>query len=172
MSTEEKTNRSSALSPEQVAEGNTAMTNAINSAVAAAVAAALAGIGPIIKDLALTPEKMREFNKPYVDPAKKARTDREAAMWREDIETNRKQIQDNQDHCPHEYENNKTSINLDQNFPDRQPRGLCVQCHALIYPREWRIGPPDAENPRGKPYLFGPHKDYNKVMQIVRRGGR
>ena len=171
MATEEKSNRSSAFTTEQLGEINVAMSLAIKDAVAGAVAAAMAGLAPILKEVALTPEKLREINKPYVDPAKIARNERETELWREDIEAQRAQMQATQDNCLHTYDNGLTSIQLEHNFPDRQPRGLCVQCHALIYPREWRIGAPTKANPRGTPYLFGPHKDYGKVMQLAAKKG-
>lgn len=158
-------NRSSAFTPEQLA--------VINTQTAALVKEAVAGIfeslGPIFEKIAITPEKLREANKPYVDPAKAARELREMLIWKEDESENRRRLQEAQDNCPHIDQNGRSSIQLVHNFFDRQPRGLCVKCLALIHPKEWRIGAPDAKNPRGKPYLAEPHKNYNIVMQLESR---
>ena len=61
----------------------------------------------------------------------------------------------------------QTSVRLIRNYPDRQARGICVLCQALIYPKSWFVLAPDAEHPRGKPVLMGPHKDYAIVQQII-----
>jgi hypothetical protein len=165
MTTEHETNRSSALSPEQL--------GAINMATAAAVKEAIAGMAaffsPMIEKMAITPEKLREANKPYVDPKKAAREERETKLWRQDIEDNRRNLQSAQDNCLHEDDNQRTSIRLIRNFPDRQVRGVCVKCQAIIHPKEWRIGAPNDANPRGVAYLVEPHKDYLKVRQLLAR---
>lgn len=154
-------NRSSALTPELI--------GAINMATSASIKETMAALMPMFERIAITPEKLREANKPYVDPAKTARNKREMKLWRQDIEDQRGALQANQDACMHADENQKSSINLIHNFPDRQPRGICTLCQALIHPKEWRTGAPDDENPRGKPYLVEPHKDYRTVLMIQAR---
>jgi len=165
MSIEHEANRSSALTPEQL--------GAINMATAAAVKEAIAGMAaffaPMMQSMAITPEKLREANKPYVDPKKKEREDREQGLWRQDIEDNRRLTQNMQDNCIHEDDNQRTAIRLDRNFPDRQARGICMKCLAIIHPKEWRIGAPDKDNPRGVAYMVEPHKDYGKVRMLMSR---
>lgn len=158
-------NRSSAMSPEQVAQTN-AM---VSAAVAEAVRSMFTSFAPMLEKLAITPEKLREANKPYVDPAKAARELREMLLWKEDEAENRRKLQEYQDNCPHIDQNGRSSITLVHNFPDRQPRGLCTKCQALIHPREWRIAAPDAKHPRGNAYLTEAHKNYNIVMQLEAR---
>jgi hypothetical protein len=162
---DQESNRSSALTPEQLGQMNVQAAAMIKEAVTAV----FASLAPALASMALTPEKLREMNKPYVDPAREARDARETLLWRQDMETQRQQTQAHQDNCLHIDDNQRSSIRIIRNCPDRQPRGICVHCLALITPKEWRIGPPDAENPRGRAYLAEPHKNYQTVLQIAAR---
>ena len=76
----ETQNRSSALTPEQLAAQNAAMTAAVREAVASV----MVGLLPALKEMAITPEKLREANKPYVDPAKVLREQRESLKSKAD----------------------------------------------------------------------------------------
>jgi len=171
MSTEQpKENRSFAPSPEALG-AQTAMAAAdVKGLVAAAVKEAVAGVfsqlGPLLESMAITPEKLREANKPYKDPAVIARELREMLIWKEDEAEARRQTEERQNACPHIDNNGRSSVQLVHNFPDRQPRGICAKCHAYIHPREWRIGAPDAKHPRGVPFLVEPHRHYQIVMQL------
>src|SRR6267142_204511 len=80
-----KDNRSSALTPEQLGE----MNQITSAAVKEAVEGVFRNLGPLLEKLAITPEKLREANKPYVDPAKIARQAREMALWRADMDEQR-----------------------------------------------------------------------------------
>jgi hypothetical protein len=165
MPTEHDNNRSSALSPEALA--------VINSTTAAAVSeamkAALGMLAPIIEKLALTPEKLREANRPYEDPKKILREQRESAKSKLDEAEIQKATAARQAACTHFYSNGTSSVNLCHNMPDRQPRGVCVTCGDWIHPREWRIGAPTEEYPRGKAYIVDAHKDYKIVMNLEAR---
>lgn len=170
MGTDPQANRSSAPTPEELGAKNVAANAETNALVAAAVKEAIAGVfaqlGPILKDMAITPDKLREANKPYKDPAQVAREIREMTIWKEDEAENRRLTRMRQDACLHIDDNGRSSIQVMHNYPDRQPRGICAHCQDLIHPREWRIGAPDAKHPRGVPYLVEPHKDYRTVMQL------
>lgn len=155
-------NRSSALSPEAIA----AINSATQAAVQSAVAAVFQSLGPMLKDMAITPEKLREANRPYVDPEKIKRELRESMKSKQDEEELRQLTRARRDACPHLDKNGRSSINLVHNMPDHQPRGICVICADWIHPREWQIGPADEKNPRGKAHLVEPHKDYRVVMQL------
>jgi hypothetical protein len=159
---EHDNNRSSALSPEALAAINTATAKAVQEAVSAV----FASLGPVLKDMAITPEKLREANKPYEDPAKLARELRESLKSKADEAEIQRITLARRAACPHVDKNGRSSINLVHNQPDHQPRGICVVCHDWIHPREWRIGAPDEQNPRGKAYLVEPHKDYRIVLQL------
>lgn len=165
MNPEAKDNRSSALTPEQLGAMNEITSAAVNEAVKGVFSA----LGPLLEKMAITPEKLREANRPYEDPAKVARQVREMALWRADMDEQREKNQEYKDNCLHQDDNQRSSIRLIRNFPDRQPRGVCVKCHDLIHPKEWRIGPPDAKNPRGKAYLADAHKNYLTVLQLAAR---
>jgi hypothetical protein len=160
-------NRSSAPTPESLG-AHTAQSAAL---VNETIAAVFAHLGPMLEKMAITPEKLREANKPYVDPAKIARDLRETQIWRADMEDQRKQTQAYQDQCLHQDDNQRSAIRPIRNFPDRQPRGICMKCHALIHPKQWVIGSPDEKNPRGRAYLQDAHKDYLQVLQVVAKEG-
>lgn len=158
MASDPDNNRSSALSPESIA--------AINEATRSAVQAVFASLAPVLKDMALTPEKLREANKPYTDPEKLKRELRESMKSKQDEEELRQLTKARRDACPHLDKNGRSSINIVHNQPDHQPRGICVLCGDWIHPKEWRIGAPTDEFPRGRAYLVEPHKDYRIVMQL------
>jgi hypothetical protein len=155
-------NRSSALSPEAIAMINTATAKAVQEAVTAV----FQSLAPVLKDMAITPEKLREANKPYEDPAKVAREKRESLKSKQDEAEIVRVTLARRAQCPHLDKNGRSSISLVHNQPDHQARGICVVCHDWIFPREWRIGPPDEENPRGKAYIVDQHKDYKIVLQL------
>lgn len=158
-----KENRSSAFSPEQLA----AVTQMTSAAVRETVAEIFKSLGPALAGMALTPEKIQALTKPYVDPAKEARSKREMLLWKQEEEARIKSEREAKDNCRHLDKRGQTSIRLIRNFPDRNPRGICMHCHDLIHPREWRIGTPDEKNPRGRAYLVDQHKDYMTVVHIA-----
>ena len=165
MATEHDNNRSSALSPEALAMIN----STIAAAVKEAMAAAMGMLGPIIEKIAITPDKLREANRPYEDPKKVLREARESAKSKMDEQEIAKATAARQAACNHTYTNGISSINLCHNMPDRQPRGVCVTCGAWIHPREWRIGAPTEEYPRGKAYIVDAHRDYRIVQNLESR---
>ena len=166
MPTDHDNNRSSAPTPEQIA-----LTNSLVKACGAreAVTAVFASLKPVLQDMALTPEKLREANRPYEDPKKAARELRESLKSKQDEAQIQKDVAARRARCTHSYVNGVSAVNCVHNFFDNQPRGVCMICMDWITPREWRIGPPDAENPRGKPFLAPAHPAYLTVLQIDAR---
>lgn len=163
MGTDPTNNRSSAMTPEQLAQA-TEMARAL---VTETLKEVMAGLTPVFQNMALTPEKIQALTKPYEDPAKAARQKREMMLFKQDEETRITQERANKDACRHLDVRGQSSIRLIRNFPDRRPRGICVLCHDLITPKEWRIGPPTDKEPRGVAYLAEPHKDYMTVVHIA-----
>jgi hypothetical protein len=165
MGHENENNRSTALTPELLAT--------INAATSAAVKEAVSGIfsnlAPLLKDMAVTPEKLREGMRPYVDPDKERREIREKMKFRQDEEDKERQDRARQDNCLHRDQNGRSSIQVVHNFFDRQPRGICALCGDWIHPKEWRIGKPTEEHPRGAPYCVEPHKNYQTVRELDSR---
>lgn len=162
MGNDSDNNRSSALSPEALAAINTATAHAVQEAVTAV----FTQLGPVLKDMAITPEKLREANRPYQDPAKLLRELRESQKSKADEAEIAKNLAARRAACPHLDKNGRSSICLVHNQPDHQPRGVCVVCGDWIHPKEWRIGAPTDTEPRGHAYLVEPHKDYRTVMQL------
>lgn len=160
--TDPDNNRSSALSAEAIG----AINMATQAAVQSTIEALMKGLIPVFKDMAITPEKLREANRPYEDPKKKLREERESAKSKQDEKELQELTAARRANCPHLDKNGRSSIDLVHNMPDHQPRGVCVVCGDWIHPREWRIGASDSQNPRGRAYLVEPHKDYRVVLQL------
>ena len=165
MGNEHENNRSSALTPEQLAVINTSTAKAVQEAVSAV----LQGLLPAFQGMALTPEKLRAAMTPLEDPkehAKFLREQRESLKSKQDEAEIKKQNDARKAACQHLDKNGRSSINLVHNQPDHQPRGICVVCGDWIHPREWRFAAPTDEHPRGVAHLVEPHKDYRTVLQL------
>jgi len=93
-----------------------------------------AEFAPVFKDLAVTPEKLREANRPYVAPEVIARQQREQADWRAQEEQNQKTREQLQKNCTHKDEQGRWAIRLQHNFHDLAPRGVCPHCLINIWP--------------------------------------
>jgi hypothetical protein len=163
MGHENENNRSSAMTPELIAM--------ITASTSAAVKEAMAGVavlmGSMVKDLALTPEKLREANKPYVDPAVAHRALREKMKFKQEEIDNAAARRKAREMCPHKYKNGLASIGVVRNFPGNVPRGICVQCHEWFYPREWRISAPTDEHPEGVAAVVDMHPKYQLVWDAI-----
>ena len=123
-------------------------------------------LAPVLQSIALTPEKIREANKPYVDPAAIARELREREKTRKDTEEGRARTRAQQENCPHLDKNGKWAINLQHNFPDHKPRGMCPLCFIYIEPAHWDLHPPTPEFPDGEPYVIPEHRLYHIVRTL------
>lgn len=139
----------------------------VSQMITAAVREVFTQMAPVLESIALTPAKLREASKPYIDPAKVAREAREKAMMREDLELAARQKAEFQARCSHKDANGRWSVSTVHNYPDRQTRGVCVRCHRFFQPRHWEIGAPDAQNPRGKPVLVKEDSDYARMMADI-----
>jgi hypothetical protein len=70
--------------------------------------------------------------------------------------------------CPHKYSRNgNPAIAVVRNFPDRQPRGVCMLCQEWFYPREWRIDYPTEDNPNGEAKIISAHPKYQLVWDVI-----
>jgi hypothetical protein len=157
--------------PEAQGYQNEAMNSAVKEAVAMAVAEAVksvfAGLAPVFQDMKLTPEKMNELKKPFVDPKIASREERENKNSRAQEAEQRAAEQFRKDHCPHLDKSNNLALGLLRNFHDRNPRGVCMLCNDLIHPKEWRIGAPDPVTGETTAYLHPEHKDYGLVRRAI-----
>lgn len=147
---------------------NPAAQGAINALITNAVREVFLAMAPTLQSIALTPEKLAEAEKlrRAPDPAVVAREARERALMRQDLaeaEQRKLQIQAN---CTHKDANQKWSISLVHNYPDRQTRGICTHCFKWFEPMHWEIGAPDDKNPRGKAILVKESPDYHVVREI------
>lgn len=179
--------RTTSFSPEQSGVMNDAIRKMVQEAVGASVSAAVtqvfAQLAPVLKDMALTPEKINEMKKPYIDPTWEARKKRETAEWKRQIDASQAEDRARKNACFHKDKNGRTSICLVHNHPDRQPRGVCVICSDWIHPAEWRIASSEEEALRlaggnqkrvraeyvGGPrraYLVDAHKNYDQVLGL------
>lgn len=162
MSNENLNNRSTALTPELLA--------VINASISAAVKEAMAGVGTIaeaIKATAITPEQLREANKPYVDPDKERRRVREKMKFKADELQQEKDKREFRDKCSHKYKTGLAAVAVVRNFPDRNPRGICMLCHEWFHPKEWRIDNPTETEPNGTAHIVDMHPKYQLVWDAI-----
>jgi hypothetical protein len=145
----------------------------VSASISEAVKGLFAQMGPILQSIALTPEKLMQAEqlRRAPDPAKVVREAREKRLMREEQEENRQNLLRNQALCPHRYPTGATSINGVRNYPDRQPRGICVLCQKVFEPRRWVIGAPDQDNPRGKAYIADADPQYGLVLEALASKG-
>jgi hypothetical protein len=155
MSNENLNNRSTAMTPELMASVNAA----INDGVRNAFAEAISQLAPLLRDI----------NKPYVDPAKQNRELREKMKFKQEEIEGEKAKRLTRDNCSHRDKNNRPSIGVVRNYPDRQPRGVCVQCQDWFYPREWRFDTPTEAEPYGTPHIVPAHPKYEIVKEAIRQ---
>lgn len=152
----------SVLNPESLAY--------INATIKATVTELFSSMAPVLQSLALTPEKMAELSRlqnlpsPEAAAAKK-REIRERKLFAEDEAEAKANEARNQANCAHRYPTGASACALIRNYPDRQPRAICNFCHRLFSPREWRIGAPDENNPRGRAFIADADPQYDTIVR-------
>lgn len=164
-------NRSTAPTPEVMANINDMIKAAVDQALASAKAergVTAAELAAVVKELALTPEKIAELKKPYEDPAVARRKLREQLAFKEDEKETIRTQQEQKNRCSHKHKGlGLFAISFVNNFLDRQTRGVCMKCGEWFNPPEWRMGAPDAKNPKGKPYVEPRHPKWDSVMKVA-----
>jgi len=160
---ENHANRSTAPTPDVLAS-KLAENRALVQEVVTSI---FAQLGPYFKDMAITPEKLREGMRPYVDPNVERRQIREKMKFKKEEADNAKEQRRQKDNCSHHYKNGLLAIALVNNFHDRQTRGICMKCHDWIHPREWRFDNPTEENPYGVQHVVEAHKNYHLVVEAA-----
>lgn len=99
-------------------------------------------VGPLVAELALTPDKIQALKTPFVDPSAAQREQREKSLQRAD-EAERLAAQDaRKKACYHKYPTGQPSISATNNFPDRAPRFVCMICGQIEHPAQWVIDAP------------------------------
>lgn len=96
-----------------------------------------AEFGPILQSIALTPEKLREANKPYIAPEELARKNHERKEFAKAEEQRNEGIRRSRLSCKHKDDNGKYVIGISHNFHDGLPRGVCPRCGITIEPAHW-----------------------------------
>ena len=120
-------------------------------------------LGPVFRGMQISPEKLaeafKEANKPYEDPAKIASELRQRQKTRKDFLEARAMTEARQKACPHKDKNDKNALNLQHNFPDNMPRGLCPMCLVVIEPAHWDV------RADGTTFIVPENPLYNMVRQ-------
>ena len=99
-------------------------------------------VGPLVKEMALTPEKIQALKSPFVDPAVAEREKRERSLQRADEAERLAGQEARRKSCYHHYPNGAWSISATHNFPDRAPRFVCMICGQIEHPAQWVIDAP------------------------------
>ena len=144
------------------------MNQAISASVAEAVKSIFENLAPMMKEMALTPEKIKQIQTRTPTKAEELRDlreKRESAKSKADEEQLRRETAKFRANCGHRYPNNTEALNLVHNYPDRQPRAVCVLCGDIVHPREWTIEAPDKDG-RENAKIRDAHKDYLRVIAI------
>lgn len=108
---------------------------------------------------------LREANKPYVDPASVEREKRERARTSREYHEAKKRMEAMQAKCPHKDKNDKNALNIQHNFPDAMPRGICPLCTKIIHPAHWEIAAPTVDHPEGKAFIVPEDPQYHLVLE-------
>jgi hypothetical protein len=145
----------------------------INANTAAMVRELFTQLAPLLKDISLSPEKLKLMEDlrraPSEDQEKAAaRSKREKALMVAEQNENAKNLANRQAGCNHRYKTGALSLGIVRNYPDRQPRGVCMVCSLWLSPREWKIGPASEEWPRGKEYIADAHPQYSLVLEAIK----
>jgi hypothetical protein len=130
-----------AMSPEMLAYTNSTIRAAISDAISGVLSQVLP---PIISELKKPSEKDRlamEERAAFLE-----RMRREKAQGFEQDKINRANLKAQQEACQHLDKNNNESIALSHNYPDRLPRGICVQCRQMIEPKHYELAVPGLNN--------------------------
>jgi hypothetical protein len=115
-----------------------------NSTVKAAIAEVFAQLMPMFERMKQpTPKEKAEQD--AID-AYMARSKREKQQGFEQDAQNRANLAKLQADCSHTDQNNRSAISLNHNFPDRLPRGICVQCRLMIAPAHYELAVPGLDN--------------------------
>ncbi len=126
-------------------------------------------MAPILQSVALTPEKLREANRPYEDPLVLARELHEQQQWRkqeEEKEANKRALQAS---CTHKDRNQKWNISLQHNYHDYLPRGICKICGLFIHPAYWDYRPvtdPVTHSVKDTAFIVKEHPLYHIVREL------
>jgi hypothetical protein len=147
-----------------------------NKLISEAIKGVFAQLGPVFESIALTPEKIAQAEKIRRAPtdseiAALAREQRERKLTQQEAADNRKNLLRNQANCPHKYPTGQWAVGVIRNYPDRRERFVCMLCQSLFEPSRWVIGPPDADNPRGKAYIEKEHPQYQLVREVLASKG-
>jgi hypothetical protein len=144
-----------------------------NNLINEAIKGVFAQLGPLLESVALTPEKLAQAEalRRAPDPALVARELRERKLMQQEQEENHQNLLRNQASCPHRYPTGQWAVNPVRNYPDRRERFICSLCQSFFQPKRWEIGPPDAENPRGRAFIADEHPQYKLVREVLAQKG-
>lgn len=123
---------------------------------------------PLMQSMALTPDKLREANKPWEDPAALARKNHEQENWRRQETDKTAAFKQRQTQCTHKDRNGLYAISLQHNFHDNMPRGICLKCELYIHPTYWDYRPVTAKDGTitEKALVVPAHPLYHIVQEI------
>lgn len=130
-----------AMSPEMLAYTNSTIKAAISDAISSVLSQVLPPIITELKKPSETDRLAMEERAAFLERMK-----REKKQGFEQDQINRANLKAQQKGCAHLDKNEKEAIALTHNYPDRLPRGICVQCRLLIEPKHYELAVPGLNN--------------------------
>jgi hypothetical protein len=148
-----------------------ASVGTVNDVVREAVRSLFAEFAPILKDLALSPEKIKLMEDLRRAPtpeqeAFKARMKREKLATIAEQQQNARNLAAAQAACKHKHKTGASAIQVVMNQLDQRPRGICAKCQIWLHPAEWRVAAPTAANPSGE-YIHPAHPLFHLVLDAI-----
>lgn len=150
----------------------------VSAAVAEAVAEAVKGMAPMMLEISkasrLTRDELVTLSGRDVEKEKAFadRLLRERTEWKNqeaDKVANLKKIQEA---CRHRDANERYSIGIIHNYPDRQPRAICVVCHKEFSPRHFVIDAPEPISGKERYHLEPESPEYSEIMKWAAAQGK
>lgn len=150
----------------------------VSAAVAEAVAEAVKGMAPMMLEISkasrLTRDELVTLSGRDIEKEKAFadRLLRERTEWKNqeaDKVANLKKIQEA---CRHRDANEKYSIGIIHNYPDRQPRAICVVCHKEFSPRHFVIDAPEPISGKERYHLEPESPEYSEIMKWAAAQGK
>jgi hypothetical protein len=131
------------LDPAVVGFMNSMIREAVTAALSAQASASAANNAALLEQIAKLkePSAKEKLELETIEKFRERERRERAQSQLQDVDA-RANLLTKQRSCSHRDGNEKSSISTVHNFPDRQVRGICVQCQRLIQPKRYEVTSP------------------------------